>query len=144
VSDSSAYNRGSSAGQGDSGLSRLVQATQTAQVIYKAENGACRAFPDPQDEELARGPQRSFHLPAGRQGFSTRWTSWPSSPALEYRVPHSAAGRAPDSLLRLVLEQGSRDAAQAGRDHLLVHLLISTFSTPIGSWTIRAELGIYP
>jgi hypothetical protein len=31
-------------------------------VIYKAEKGACRAFPDPQRDELARGPQRNFQI----------------------------------------------------------------------------------
>ena len=36
--------------------------TQTGQVIYKAEKGACRAFPDPQRDELARGPQRNFQI----------------------------------------------------------------------------------
>jgi len=29
--------------------------TKTGQVIYKAEKDACRAFPDPQRDELARG-----------------------------------------------------------------------------------------
>ena len=36
-------------------LSRLVKVSETGQVIYKAEKGACRAFPDPQRDELARG-----------------------------------------------------------------------------------------
>ena len=36
-------------------LSRLVKVTETGQVIYKAEKDACRAFPDPQRDELARG-----------------------------------------------------------------------------------------
>ena len=44
------------------GLSRLVKVTQTGQVIYKAERDACRAFPDPQRGELARGPQRNFQI----------------------------------------------------------------------------------
>ena len=43
-------------------LSRLVKATQTGQVIYKAEKDACRAFPDPQHDELARGPKRNFQI----------------------------------------------------------------------------------
>jgi hypothetical protein len=34
-------------------LSRLVKVTETGQVIYKAEKDACRAFPDPQGDELA-------------------------------------------------------------------------------------------
>ena len=54
-------------------LSRLVKVSETGQVIYKAEKGACRAFPDPQRDELR----------ADRSGISrssTRWNSWPSSP----------------------------------------------------------------
>jgi hypothetical protein len=43
-------------------LSRLVKVTKTGQVVYKAEKGACRAFPDPQDDELARGPNRNFQI----------------------------------------------------------------------------------
>ena len=43
-------------------LSRLVKVSETGQVIYKAEKGACRAFPDPQRDELARGPQRNFQI----------------------------------------------------------------------------------
>ena len=43
-------------------LSRLVKVSETGQVIYKAEKGACRAFPDPQRDELAHGPQRNFQI----------------------------------------------------------------------------------
>ncbi len=43
-------------------LSRLLKVTQTGQVIYKAEKDACRAFPDPQRDELARGPKRNFQI----------------------------------------------------------------------------------
>jgi hypothetical protein len=43
-------------------LSRLVKVSETGQVIYKAEKGACRAFPDPQGNELARGTQRNFQI----------------------------------------------------------------------------------
>ena len=43
-------------------LSRLVKVTKTGQVIYKAEKDACRAFPDPQHDELARGTQRNFQI----------------------------------------------------------------------------------
>src|SRR3970282_721242 len=32
------------------------------QVIYKAEKDACRAFPEPQGNELARGPKRNFQI----------------------------------------------------------------------------------
>ena len=35
---------------------------ETGQVIYKAEKDACRAFPDPQRDELARGPTRNFQI----------------------------------------------------------------------------------
>ncbi len=43
-------------------LSRLVKVTATGQVIYKAEKDACRAFPDPQRDELASGPKRNFQI----------------------------------------------------------------------------------
>jgi hypothetical protein len=43
-------------------LPRLVKVSETGQVIYKAEKGACPAFPDPQRDELARGPQRNFQI----------------------------------------------------------------------------------
>ena len=43
-------------------MSRLVKVSETGQVIYKAEKGACRAFPDPQDDELARGTRRNFQI----------------------------------------------------------------------------------
>ncbi len=43
-------------------LSRLVKVTQTGQVVYKAEKDACRAFPDPQRDELAGGPKRNFQI----------------------------------------------------------------------------------
>src|SRR3990172_6742159 len=43
-------------------LSRLVMVTETGQVIYKAEKDACRAFPEPQGNELARGPKRNFQI----------------------------------------------------------------------------------
>jgi hypothetical protein len=43
-------------------LSRLVQVTETGQVVYKAEKDACRAFPDRQRDERARGPQRNFQI----------------------------------------------------------------------------------
>ena len=43
-------------------LSRLVKVSETGQVICKAEKDACRAFPDPQRDELARGPQRNFQI----------------------------------------------------------------------------------
>ena len=43
-------------------LSRLVKVSETGQVVYKAEKGVCRAFPDPQRDELARGSQRDFQI----------------------------------------------------------------------------------
>ena len=43
-------------------LSRLVKVTASGQVVYKAEKDACRAFPDPQRDELARGPKRNFQI----------------------------------------------------------------------------------
>ena len=87
-------------------LSRLVKVSETGQVIYKAEKDACRAFPDPQHDELARGPAAEFPdpRPAGIPG--------------RVHAAHSAAGHAPDSRAptegwsRLVLQQGPRHAAQ--------------------------------
>ena len=35
---------------------------ETGQVVYKAEKDACRAFPDPQRDGLARGPKRNFQI----------------------------------------------------------------------------------
>ena len=84
-------------------LSRLVQVTPTGQVIYKAEKDACRAFPDPQDEGLASGPTRNFQI-LDPLDFLAEFTQ---------HIPPQ--GGAPDSLLRLVLEQGPRSAAEAGR-----------------------------
>jgi ribosomal protein S27E len=43
-------------------LSRLVKVTETGQVVYKAEKDACRAFPEPQGNDLARGPKRNFQV----------------------------------------------------------------------------------
>ena len=43
-------------------LSRLVKVTKTGQVVYKAEKDACRAFPDPQGNDLAPGPKRNFQV----------------------------------------------------------------------------------
>jgi hypothetical protein len=79
-------------------LSRLVKVTQTGQVIYKSEKDAGRPFPDPQDAGLVSGPQRNFDLPAGRQaGRDSRPVELPG----RVHPAYSAAGRAPDSLVRL-------------------------------------------
>jgi len=43
-------------------LSRLVKVTETGQVVYKAEKDACRAFPDPDSSQLARGPKRNYQI----------------------------------------------------------------------------------
>ena len=43
-------------------LSRLVKVSETGQVVYKAEKDACRAFRDPQRDELVRGPKRNFQV----------------------------------------------------------------------------------
>jgi hypothetical protein len=43
-------------------LSRLVKVTETGPVVYEAEKDACRAFPEPQRDELARGTQRNFQI----------------------------------------------------------------------------------
>jgi len=43
-------------------LLRLIKVTETGQVVYKVEKDACRAFPDPQRNDLATGPKRNFHI----------------------------------------------------------------------------------
>lgn len=65
-------------------LSHLVKVTRTGQVIYKAEKDACRAFPDPHRDELARGPKRNFQI-LGREKVSGTifWVSF----ALSITVP---------------------------------------------------------
>ena len=79
-------------------LPRLVNITRTGQVIYKAEKDACRAFLDPQRDELAGGPKRNFRIldPPGIPGG--------------VHPAHSIEGGARDSLLRLVLEHHNVEA----------------------------------
>lgn len=43
-------------------LSRLVNVTDTGQVVYKAEKQACRAFPDPRGDGLESGAKRNFQI----------------------------------------------------------------------------------
>ncbi len=43
-------------------LSRLVKVTDTGQVVYKAEKDTCRAFPDPQSDNLEEGVNRNFQI----------------------------------------------------------------------------------
>ena len=43
-------------------LSRLVKVSDTGQVIYQAEKQACRAFPDPQGDDMQSGPKRNFQI----------------------------------------------------------------------------------
>ncbi|MBC8876046.1 MAG: transposase [Planctomycetes bacterium] len=43
-------------------LSRLVKATDTGQLVYKAEKQACRAFPDPRSRGLESGAKRNFQI----------------------------------------------------------------------------------
>ena len=44
-------------------LSRLIQATNTGQVVYKAEKQACQAFPDPHADDLKAGREEEFPDP---------------------------------------------------------------------------------
>ena len=78
-------------------LSRLVKVTKTGQVIYKAEKDACRAFPDPQGDGCVRA-EAEFPDPRPA-GFPGR-----------VHAAHSAPRGASDPLLRLVLQQGPRNA----------------------------------
>ena len=43
-------------------LSRLVKVTDTGQVVCKAEKQACRAFPEPQADNLEAGAKRNFQI----------------------------------------------------------------------------------
>jgi hypothetical protein len=43
-------------------LSRLVKVTDAGQVVYKAEKDTCRAFPDPQADNLEAGAKRNFQI----------------------------------------------------------------------------------
>ena len=43
-------------------LSRLVNVSETAQVVYQAEKHACRAFPDPQGDGTQAGVKRNFQI----------------------------------------------------------------------------------
>ena len=43
-------------------LSRLVKATKTGEIVYKAEKDECSAFPDPQGELLETGVKRNFQV----------------------------------------------------------------------------------
>ena len=83
-------------------LSRLVRVTKTGQVIYRAEKDACRAFPDPRDAGLAAGTKRNFQVLSAVE-FLAEFTQ---------HIPPK--GAAPDSLLRLVLEQVARHSPQGG------------------------------
>ena len=82
-------------------LSRLVKATPTGEVIYRAEKSECRAFPDPRDAGLASGTKRNFQVLS----------------ALDFLAEfaqHIPPKGAPDSLLRLVFEQVARHASEGG------------------------------
>jgi len=43
-------------------LSRLVQVSDTGQVVYQAEKQACRAFPDPKGDGTQAGVPRNFQI----------------------------------------------------------------------------------
>ena len=91
-------------------LSRLVKVTETGQVVYKAEKDACRAFPDPQrDGTAALGPQRNFQILDPLE-FLAEFTQH-----IPPKGPHLIRGHRPIGWSRLVLQQGPRPAAEAGR-----------------------------
>ena len=88
-------------------LSRLVKVTKTGQVVYKAEKDACRAFPDPHRDELARGTQRNFQIFDPLE-FLAEFTR-PGVPGAPFRRRAPPDSRAPtEGWSRLVLEQGPR------------------------------------
>ena len=43
-------------------LSRLVNVSETGQVVYQAEKQACRAFPDPKGDGTRAGVKRNFQI----------------------------------------------------------------------------------
>ena len=43
-------------------LSRLVEVSDTGQVVYKAEKASCRSFPDPGGDGLQAGPKRNYQI----------------------------------------------------------------------------------
>ena len=89
-------------------LSRLVKVTETGQVVYKAEQQACRAFPDQQGDGIASGPQRNFQI------FSPLDLLAPPPPQTGHAA-YSGEGLASDSLRWLVLQQGAGAAEESGR-----------------------------
>ena len=107
-------------------LSRLVKVSETGQVIYKAEKGACRAFPDPQRDELARGPQRNFqildpldflaeftqHIPP-KGAHLIRYYGWYSNKAREMRHKAAEAAVAAAATVEPVVASLSGDAGPA-------------------------------
>ena len=96
--------------------------TKTGQVIYKAEKDACRAFPDPQGNDLAAGPKRNFqilepldflaeftqHVPP-KGSHLIRYYGWYSNKARGMRRKAAAAtiGRPPRDLPPLAKKGGT-------------------------------------
>ena len=88
-------------------LSRLVKVTADGQVVYKAEKDACRPFPNPDAEGLARGLSRNFqilspldflaeftqHIPA-KGSHLVRYYGWYSNKARGMRAKAAEAARA--------------------------------------------------
>jgi hypothetical protein len=90
-------------------------------VIYKAEKDACRAFPEPQTNEFARGPTRNFQIlsplafpaeftqhipPAG--SHLIRYYGWHSNKARETRRKRQQSDRRRGHRAR----RGSGDSAE--------------------------------
>ena len=109
-------------------LSRLVKVTKTGEVVYKAEKDACRAFPDPQSNELARGTKRNFqilspldflaeftqHIPP-KGAHLIRYYGWYSNKArgMRKKAAEAAAGNLPSPSGRAAGGEGStRRASQ--------------------------------
>ena len=43
-------------------LARLVKVSETSQVVYQAEKGSCRSFPDPGGDGIQAGPKRNYQI----------------------------------------------------------------------------------
>jgi hypothetical protein len=88
-----------------------VKVTDTGQVIYKAEKDACRAFPDPQGDDLQSGAKRNFqvlspldflaeftqHIPP-KGAHLIRYYGWYSNKARGMRHKAAEAAAAVDNL----------------------------------------------
>ena len=77
----------------------FVAPSDTGQVIYQSEKQACRAFPDPKGDGMQAGVPRNFQILEPLDFLAEFSQQRPS-----LRSGARSQGRAPDPVLRLVLE----------------------------------------